>query len=128
MPGKKILIVEDDPAQLTMVAKRLKVAGFEVVGARDGISAVSTARKEQPDLVLLDLGLPGGDGFVVMQRLQTLISTSTIPVIVISSNDPTASEEPAKRAGAIAYLRKPVDFPALLKLIAETLGLPEPAA
>ncbi|HME12610.1 MAG TPA: response regulator [Candidatus Acidoferrum sp.] len=128
MSAKKILIIEDDAGQLTMVAKRLKHAGYDVVGARDGISAVSTARKEQPDLVLLDLGLPGGDGFVVMQRLQMLISTSTIPIIVISSNDPSSSEEPSRRAGAIAYLRKPVDFDKLFKLIAETLGTPEPTA
>jgi DNA-binding response OmpR family regulator len=125
MSGKKILIVEDEPAQLTMVAKRLKMAGYAVVGARDGIGAISTARKEQPDLILLDLGIPGGDGFVVMQRLQTLLSTSTIPIVVISSHDPTNSEEASKRAGAIAYLHKPVDFEKLFKLIAEAIGTPE---
>jgi DNA-binding response OmpR family regulator len=125
MPGKKILIVEDENPQLTTVAKRLKVAGYVVMGARDGITAVSTARKKQPDLLLLDLGLPGGDGFVVMQRLQSLLSTATIPIIVISSQDPAKSEEASKRAGAIAYMRKPVDFEKLLKLIAEALGAPE---
>src|SRR5271155_3501116 len=110
MSGKKIMIVEDDNLQLTTLARRLKSAGFEVTGARDGLSAISTARKEQPDLILLDLGLPGGDGFVVMQRLQTLLSTATIPIVVVSSYDPGNSEEASKRAGAIAYLRKPVDF------------------
>jgi PleD family two-component response regulator len=58
MAGKKILVVEDEAVQLTSVARRLKSPGYEVVGARDGASAISTARKELPDLVLLDLGLP----------------------------------------------------------------------
>jgi twitching motility two-component system response regulator PilH len=110
------------------VAKRLKVAGYEVAGARDGIGAISTARKEQPDLILLDLGLPGGDGFLVMRRLQMLISTATIPVIVISSRDPASSEEASKREGAIAYMHKPVDFEKLLALIAETIGAAEAGA
>jgi PleD family two-component response regulator len=70
MAGKKILIVEDENLQLTALARRLRSAGFEVVAARDGMTAVSTARKEQPDLILLDLGLPAGDGFSVLQRLQ----------------------------------------------------------
>jgi DNA-binding response OmpR family regulator len=125
MSGKKILIVEDEILQLTTVAKRLKSAGFEVIGARDGMGAISTARKEQPDLILLDLGLPAGDGFVVMQRLQSLLSTATIPIVVVSSREPAVGEEASKRAGAIAYLRKPVDFEKLLKIITEAIGTPE---
>lgn len=125
MPGKKILIVEDDSMQLTMTAKRLKSAGYTVIGARDGISAISTARKEQPDLVLLDLGLPGGDGFVVIQRLQTLLPTTTIPIVVITSRPPSESEEAAKRAGAVAYMQKPVNFEKLLQLVADVIGTPE---
>jgi DNA-binding response OmpR family regulator len=124
MGAKKILIVEDEALQLTLVAKHLKTAGYEVIGARDGITAISTARKEQPDLVLLDLGLPAGDGFVVMQRLQTLISTSIIPIIVLSSRNPSETEESVKRAGAIAYVQKPADSEKLLKLIADTIGAP----
>jgi CheY-like chemotaxis protein len=127
MPRKKILVVEDETVQLTMVAKRLKAAGYDVVGARDGISAISAARKEQPDLVLLDLGIPGGDGFVVMQRLQSLLSTTTIPIVVASSHDPAQNEEASKRAGAVAFLPKPVDFEKLLKVIAESIGSPEPS-
>jgi CheY-like chemotaxis protein len=66
-----------------------------------------------------------GDGFVVMQRLATLLSTAIIPIVVISSRDPSESDEAAKRAGAIAYLRKPVDFEKLLKIISEATGSPE---
>lgn len=99
--------------------------GYDVIGARDGMGAISSARKEQPDLVLLDLGLPAGDGFVVMQRLQTLLSTATIPIVVLSSRDLANGEEASKRAGAVAYLQKPVDFEKLLKVIVEAIGTPE---
>ncbi len=126
MAGKKILIVEDEVVQLTALARRLKTAGFEVVAARDGLTAISTARKEQPDLILLDLGLPAGDGFVVLQRLGLLINTGTIPVIVVSSRTPIGNRDAALKAGAIAYIHKPVDIPVLLKAINEALGISTP--
>jgi DNA-binding response OmpR family regulator len=128
--GKKVLIVEDENLQLTLVAKRLKSAGFEVVAARDGMSAISTARKEQPDIILLDLGLPAGDGFVVLQRLQLIIQTATTPVIILSSRPPAGNKDAALRAGAVAYFQKPVEPEVLIKAIRETLGISEtdPAA
>jgi DNA-binding response OmpR family regulator len=128
MAGKKILIVEDENLQLTMVAKQLKSAGFEIAGARDGTSAISSARKEQPDLILLDLGLPAGDGFTVLQRLQLIIQTSMIPVIVLSSRPPAGNKEAALRAGAVAYLQKPAKPEDLLKAIHEALGTTLPDA
>ena len=124
MSGKKILVVEDDNLQLTALARRLKSAGFEIVAARDGLTAISAARKEQPDLILLDLGLPAGDGFVVLERLAMLINTGTIPIIVVSSRPPLGNRDAALKAGAIAYIHKPVDMSVLLKAINEALGLP----
>ena len=124
MAGKKILIVEDEVVQLTALARRLKSAGFEVVAARDGLTAISTARKEQPDLIVLDLGIPAGDGFVVLHRLAMLINTGTIPVIVLSSRTPIGNRDAALKAGAIAYIHKPVDVPVLLKAINDALGIP----
>jgi len=123
MAGKKILIVEDDNTQLTALARRLKSAGFEIVAARDGLTAISTARKEQPDVIVLDLGIPAGDGFVVLQRLQMLLNTGAIPVIVLSARTPIGNKDAALRAGAIAYIHKPVDIPVLLKTINEALGI-----
>ncbi|MGC1618869.1 MAG: response regulator [Candidatus Acidiferrum sp.] len=128
MAGKKILIVEDENVQLTTLARGLKSAGFEIVAARDGLTAISTARKEQPDLIVLDLGIPAGDGFVVMQRLQSLINTGTIPIIVLSSRTPIGNRDAALKAGAIAYIHKPLDMPLLLKAINDALGLSPPNA
>ena len=127
MAGKKILIVEDEVVQLTALARRLKSAGFEIVAARDGLTVISTARKEQPDLILLDLGLPAGDGFVVLERLAMLINAGTIPIVVVSSRTPLGNREAALKAGAIAYIHKPVDMPVLLKAINEALGISPPA-
>jgi len=126
MAGKKILIVEDENLQLTALARRLRSSGFAVAAARDGMTAISTARKEQPDLILLDLGLPAGDGFSVLQRLQMLINTNTIPVIVTSSRDAKTTADSTLKAGAIAYFQKPVDLDALIRKISEALGLPVP--
>lgn len=128
MAGKKILIIEDETLQLTATAKRLKAAGYEISAARDGTSAISTARKEQPDLILLDLGLPAGDGFVVLQRLQMIIQTAMIPVIVLSARTPVGNKETVLKGGAVAYLQKPVDAAVLLKAIAEALGTSPPDA
>jgi DNA-binding response OmpR family regulator len=128
MAGKKILIVEDENLQLTIVAKQLKSAGFEIAGARDGTSAISIARKEQPDLILLDLGLPAGDGFTVLQRLQMIIQTSLIPVVVLSSRTPVGNRDAALKNGAVAYLQKPVKPEELVKAINQALGIAEPDA
>ena len=118
----KILVVEDEIGRLTAVAKMLKTAGFDVVAASDGPSPIATARREQPNLILLDLGLPAGDGLVVLNRLQNLIPTATIPVIVLSARDPTQNREAALAAGAVAYLEKPADRDKLVHAIKGVLG------
>jgi DNA-binding response OmpR family regulator len=86
---KKILVVDDDPELMRLQMMRLKAAGYDVVCAADGIAAVATARTEKPDLILLDIGLPGGDGYVVMERLKKLDTDQQTPIIVISAKDPS---------------------------------------
>jgi len=109
MAGKKILLVEDDKDTVLAMAVRLKSQGYDLVLATDAISAISVARKEKPDLILLDLGLPGGDGFVVMQRLKSMYDLLLVPIIVVSARDPLMNEVRALEAGAEAFLQKPVD-------------------
>jgi DNA-binding response OmpR family regulator len=118
MPGKKIMIVEDDKDTVRALGVRLKSQGYNLVVATDAISAISTARKEKPDLIVLDLGLPGGDGFVVMQRLRSNYELMMVPIIVVSARDPFLNEERALEAGAEAFLQKPVkdaDFSAAIE-------------
>ena len=78
--------------------------------------------KRASDVILLDLGLPAGDGIVVMHRLKNLIPTATIPVIVLSGRDPTENREAALVAGAVAYLEKPADRDKLVQAIRKVLG------
>jgi CheY-like chemotaxis protein len=72
MPEKKILLIDDDKEVILALNVRLKSKGYKVAAAGDAISAISTARKEKRDLIVLDIGLPGGDGFIVMERLKAL--------------------------------------------------------
>jgi DNA-binding response OmpR family regulator len=75
-----------------------------------------------PDLIILDLGLPAGDGFSVMERLKKNDSLSLIPVIVVSARDRSANKDRALKAGATAYLQKPVDNGQLLSVVRKALG------
>lgn len=121
MTGKKILIVDDDEELRRGLGIRLKANGYNVVLAHDAISATSMARKEEPDLILLDIGLPGGDGFIVMERLEA-ISSAAVPVIVLTGRDPSTTRDRALKAGARAFFQKPVDNAELLAAIRTALG------
>jgi CheY-like chemotaxis protein len=127
MAEAKILIVDDDQDIRHLLGHRLKAHGYEAVFAGDAISAVNQARKEQPDLILLDLSLPAGDGYVVMERLRAMPALEGIPVIVVSARDPISEQERLVQAGADAFFRKPIDHEALLTAIGRALGA-EPAA
>src|ERR1700683_2913011 len=114
MSNKKILIVDDDPDVRRGLQVRLKANHYETFFASDGISTISEARKHVPDLIILDLGLPAGDGFAVMGLLQANDFLSTIPIIVVSARDRFANREKAIQAGATAFFQKPVDNASLL--------------
>ena len=126
MSAKKILIIDDDRDQVAGL--RLEAHGYDVVGASDAVQAISVALKEFPDLVLLDIGLPGGDGHKVLDLLQSLTPTSTLPVIVLSAMEPALHRDRMLNAGAVAYFQKPVDNAALLEAIDDAIGSVEPAA
>jgi DNA-binding response OmpR family regulator len=88
---------------------------------------VNQARKEQPDLILLDVMLPAGDGFLVMERLKAMPAMEGIPVIVVSALDPTLQEDKLATSGADAYVQKPFDHEELLAEIDRALGAEPPA-
>jgi DNA-binding response OmpR family regulator len=124
MSQKTILIVDDDPDVRLGLHIRLKANHYEVIFAVDGMAGIAEARKHTPDLIILDLGLPAGDGFSVLERLKANDSLSLIPVIVVSARDRSANMDRALKAGAKAYLQKPVDNAELLAVIRQTLGEP----
>ena len=121
MDKPKILIVDDDPDLVQGLNLRLRANHYQTSYATDGLSAVSMARQEQPNLIILDLGLPAGDGFVVLERLQQSANLSSIPVIILTARDRQSSRERALKAGASAFFQKPVDNGTLLCAIRTTL-------
>lgn len=122
MTTAKILIVDDDPDLRHALRLRLRANRYETVNACDGYSAIAQAYKEQPNLIILDLGLPAGDGFVVLDRLQKDDKLSTIPVIVLTARDAQSSEQRVLRSGAAAFFQKPADNAELLNVIRATLA------
>ena len=124
MSQKKILIVDDDADIRLGLSVRLRASKFVTVFAADGISAIAAAQRERPDLILLDLGLPGGDGFLVLQRIGAIPRLASIPVIVVTARDPATSEARALELGARRLLQKPVDNEVLMAAIAEMVGDP----
>jgi DNA-binding response OmpR family regulator len=122
MAKKKILIVDDDPDVRAGLNIRLRANGYDTSFAADALTAVLEARKYGPDLIILDIGLPAGDGYLVMQRLRTIPALGVIPVIVLSARDREANENRVALAGAAAYLQKPFNDAQLLSEIKKALG------
>jgi two-component system, cell cycle response regulator len=118
----KILLIEDDADTRQLLKIRLESEGYTTAFAADAVTALRVARDEKPDLILLDMGLPGGDGVVVMDRLKTFPALAHIPVIVVSAREPTSTEARATEAGAQAYLQKPIDMDQLFAAVRSALG------
>ena len=124
MANKKILIVEDDPDIRKGMSVRLKASGFDTFVASDVVTSLIMARKHVPDLIILDLGLPAGDGFLVIERLKIIPALALIPIIIVSGRTGLPNQELAQEAGVKAFLQKPVDNAELLAVIRKTLGGP----
>jgi CheY-like chemotaxis protein len=118
----KILVIDDDADIRRLLKIRLGNEGYETAFAWDAVTALTIARKESPDLIVLDLGLPGGDGYVVMERLQTLAPFAMIPIVVLSARPVDPNAEKSIAAGATAFVEKPIDMDTLLAAIRDALG------
>lgn len=128
MESPKILIVDDDPDLRQALRLRLRANRFTTVSATDGYSAIAQAYKERPNLIILDLGLPAGNGFSVLNRLREDDKLSTIPVVVLTAREPQGNEDRALKAGAVAFFQKPVDNVELLEVIESALAQSEGSA
>lgn len=119
---QRILIIEDDSDTRLGLTIRFRANGFGTLLAVDGVGGLMAAQRDQPDLILLDLGLPGGDGFVVLERLKANSKTESIPVIVLSARDPTLNRPKALELGAEAYFQKPAESDQLIAEVRRHLG------
>lgn len=124
---KKILVVEDDKDITRAMAIRLRSAGYEVAVAQDAVLAATVASKARPDLAILDISLPGGDGFKVAERLHDILGG--IPTIFVTASKRPDLPARARAMGALGFLEKPYDASMLLALVNGALGAPaDPAS
>src|SRR4030043_1937013 len=121
MAKRKVLVVDDEQDVAQALKVRLKANGFNVVLASDSVQAYTMANKEKPDLILLDIMIPGGGGFVVIERLKQSQTTHHIPIIFLTGI--SGGEERAYKVGASGYLMKPYQPEKLLETIHNTLDI-----
>ena len=117
MNRAKIMVVDDDADLRHALSLRLRANNYDTVNVCDGYSAIAMAQKERPQLIILDLGLPAGDGFTVLKNLQQYPALSAIPVIVLTARDPEGNEKRTLESGAVAFFQKPADNEELLGVI-----------
>ena len=113
----KILVIEDDPVALAGLQARLEANGYVVARAADAASAMTVVNRERPDLILLDLGLPAGDGFLVLERLRKIKTLAAIPVLVVTGRSDPETRKRVAAMGVAPVLAKPVNTEVLLAAI-----------
>ena len=113
----KLLVVEDNEMGRTMLVRRLRRRGFEVVEAENGWEAVAAVRLHHPDLVLMDMNLPDLDGWAATRTLKSDLSTAATPVIALTAHAMSADREHALAVGCNDFVTKPIDLPRLLVVI-----------
>lgn len=118
----KVLIVDDSPTETRKLAGMLQKSGHSVLSAESGELGVEMARSEQPDVVLMDIVMPGLNGFQATRQLTRSQDTSHIPVIIVTTKDQETDRVWGARQGAKAYLAKPVNEKTLMKTINEVVA------
>ena len=121
MGKKKILIVDDEKDIVRVLMARFQAAGYDVAAAFDGAQGTFMAHKEKPDLIVLDIRMPAGDGFRTAERLKRSVHTWGIPVIFLTGSPLKEAEQRAKESGARFFIRKPYDPEKLLAVVKEVL-------
>lgn len=116
-----VLIVDDSPTEMFALTGMLKRNGFEVLSAQNADEGLSLARSQRPDLVLMDVVMPGLNGFQATRQLAKDPDTATIPVVMVSTKSQETDRVWAMRQGARGYLTKPIDERLLLQTIRQIL-------
>ena len=123
----KILLVEDNEMNRDMLSRRLIKRGYEVAIALDGEQGIAMARSEQPALILMDMSLPGLDGWEATRQLKAMPETQAIPVIALTAHAMSGDREKATAAGCDDFDTKPVELTRLIDKIEALLARPHPA-
>lgn len=134
MTTQTILIVDDDPDIHMLLGAHLQQAGYRTTSAYDGLSCLASVQREVPDLIVLDIGLPAGDGETTLRGLRAKLSLDAVPILVVSGQEESLWGERMDAFGASGYLQKPVDPGQFIGLVQALLAArltapaPEPVA
>jgi CheY-like chemotaxis protein len=120
-PAATILVVDDNPINLKLVSDLLAFEGYRVLKAEDGEQAAASVEAEPPDLILLDVDLPGIDGLTLTKRLKSDVRTGDIIIVALTAFAMKADRQRAMAAGCDAYVTKPIDTRGLPGQVAELL-------
>jgi CheY-like chemotaxis protein len=120
-PGR-ILIVDDNAVNLKLAASVLEFAGFQIFTAADAQEALAILRQTQPDLILMDIALPGMDGLTLTRQLKADPATRHIGIVALTASAMKGDDQKAKAAGCDGYITKPIDTRKFAEQVAELLG------
>ncbi len=120
--GKKVLVVDDSPTERHVLEQIMREAGFEVISASNGEEGVAKTKSERPDLVLMDVVMPGMNGYQATREIAKSKDTAGIPVIICTSRGADTDKVWGLRQGAQEYLVKPISKPVLLQKVQKILG------
>ncbi|MBE5314816.1 MAG: response regulator [Xanthomonadales bacterium] len=118
----RVLIVDDSPSQLMGMKKIMEKLGHEVISAEDGAQGVEVAKRELPDLILMDVVMPNLNGFQATRSISKEPATAHIPIVLVTTKDQVTDKVWGLRQGAKAYLTKPVNEAALISLVRDLLA------
>ncbi len=127
MAGRCVLIVEDNPLNMELASDLLEAAGFEVLQAESGELGIEMARTEKPDVILMDIDLPGMNGLDATRALKADVLTRNIPVAALTAFAMTGDKERVTEAGCVGYLTKPIDTRKFARQVASFLAPVEAA-
>jgi CheY-like chemotaxis protein len=126
MVSKTAMIADDDPTTVTLISAALGKVGVQSVVARDAMQAVMGAHRAAPDIILMDVNMPGGTGLNALQKIKSSSKTQLIPVIVVSGVEDATLPKKVIDLGAIDFIKKPIKSEELQKKVCAALGLPMP--
>ncbi len=126
--SKRILVVDDEPDLVRALGLRLEGRGYEVLTAFDGVQAMSRIQKEHPDLVLLDIHLPAGNGYRICERMRAGRNVVGTPVIALTADPSLEAETRCRQLGCAGFFRKPYDPKLLMEAVQRTLDDRPPSA
>lgn len=122
MAEGKVLLIEDNPLNMELAVDLLEIGGYEVLTATTAEEGIELAQKETPDLILMDISLPGIDGLEATRILKKDKKVKDVPIVAMSAHAMPGDKEKAIEAGCVGYITKPIDTKSLVERVKEFMG------